>query len=166
MITFNDIQVRTLDSGLKEASVLVCERGNYTDIHLKALVMYSIYGDKDKEIKALKLEVENLSIDKRPKKINNEHYVGRCRVVQEKACIYFGLKFKDLIGKSRVSHLVQARHWAMYILRVENFSYNDIGLAFNRHHTTVMDAVKNIQFQSDSKEFDIIKKGIYSAKLS
>ena len=66
--------------------------------------------------------------------------------VQEATCHFFGLKVKDLIGKERARHLIEARHVSMFICRkLKRFSFPSIGRAFNRNHTTVVSACQKME---------------------
>jgi len=72
--------------------------------------------------------------------------------IMEIVANYFGLSVDDLICKSRVGALVEARSIAMFLARrMTDLSYPDIGKMFNRDHTTVLAACKKIEVQySDS----------------
>lgn len=53
------------------------------------------------------------------------------------------MKPEDLTGKRRFHNVTHARHFAMYQIRVATkMSYPDIGLLFNRDHSTVIAACK------------------------
>jgi len=72
--------------------------------------------------------------------------------VMEIVANYFGLSVDDLVCKSRVGALVEARSIAMYLCRrMTELSYPEIGKLFNRDHTTVLAAFRKVETQySDS----------------
>ena len=54
-----------------------------------------------------------------------------------------GIKFKDIMGKSRSQTVALARAYAMKRIYTElPVSYPEVGYFFRRHHTTVMHAAK------------------------
>ena len=59
----------------------------------------------------------------------------------------FGIKHKEIVGKSRKMEIVQARQVAMYLCRsILNASLSSIGISFGgRDHTTVIHAIKTIE---------------------
>lgn len=67
--------------------------------------------------------------------------------------LHFGVSEQELLGKSRQKEIKNARNIAMYIIKeTTQLSLNDIGIMFNRDHSTVysnIQAVKN-DAQSDS----------------
>ena len=68
--------------------------------------------------------------------------------IMEIVANYFGLSVDDLICKSRVGALVEARSIAMFLCRrMTDLSYPDIGRLFNRDHSTVVTAYKKIEAQ-------------------
>ena len=53
------------------------------------------------------------------------------------------LMIEDLTGHSRRSHIVKARHTAMYEIRKQcELSLGSIGDLFNKDHTTVLHAIR------------------------
>jgi chromosomal replication initiator protein len=57
-------------------------------------------------------------------------------------CALFKVERKAMYGASRNPQVVAARQIAMYVARTTTgASYPELGEAFNRHHTTVMDQV-------------------------
>ncbi len=51
----------------------------------------------------------------------------------------FNVKKSDLVGKSRVKEIANARHLAIYLIRdLTEMSYPNIGKIFNRDHTTII----------------------------
>jgi chromosomal replication initiator protein len=59
---------------------------------------------------------------------------------------YFTLLPHDLKGRKRTKNIVHPRHLAMYLIRdLTELSTTDIGLAFCRDHTTVINAMEKIK---------------------
>lgn len=88
--------------------------------------------------------------------------------VVEKVAKYYNLKYEDLTGKSRVSHIKNARHVAMYILSEElHLSTTKIATEVGvKDHTTVMHGVKKIskEIRSDytlRDQISAIREKIY-----
>ena len=52
-----------------------------------------------------------------------------------------GLTSHDLIGKRRIAKIVTARKECYVLLRSRGMTYPQIGRIFNRHHTTIIDAM-------------------------
>lgn len=69
-------------------------------------------------------------------------------------CKWYGVKEDMVKGKSRLRNLTTVRHVCMYILRNKyNMSLVDIGSHFsNRDHTTVMNAISNVEKLINSDE--------------
>lgn len=56
---------------------------------------------------------------------------------------HYGVDPLAITGRSRLNSATIARGTAMYVARIAgDFSYPEIGIAFNRDHTTVMSACK------------------------
>ena len=59
---------------------------------------------------------------------------------------YYKISKKDLLGKSRKSNIVVARHMSMWLVRkIVKLSYAEIGKIFHRDHSTVISAVQGIE---------------------
>ena len=58
----------------------------------------------------------------------------------------YGISYEEMQSKSRKDRVVEARMYAMYLIR-KNFDYSlrEIGLLFNRDHATVIHACKTIE---------------------
>lgn len=68
--------------------------------------------------------------------------------IVDAVCAYFDVTRKDLLGKSRVQHLVAARHICMFLMsKVCDMSLTAIGGIFNRDHTSVRHAVIKVEKQ-------------------
>ena len=52
-----------------------------------------------------------------------------------------GLTRHDLIGPRRIAKIMNARKECYVLLRSRGMSYPQIGRIFNRHHTTIIDAM-------------------------
>jgi hypothetical protein len=58
---------------------------------------------------------------------------------------HYSVPVATICAVTRVKSAISARHTAMYIARVAgDFSYPEIGVAFQRDHTTVMNAVSRV----------------------
>ena len=62
---------------------------------------------------------------------------------------HFGISEEEMKGESRNADIVQARHYAMLMLRDAGLSYNKIGNMLNKGHDTVIYAVNRIQSNVD-----------------
>ena len=58
---------------------------------------------------------------------------------------HFGISEEDMKGESVKADIVQARHYAMLILRESGLTYRQIGKLLNKKHETVMNAVANLK---------------------
>jgi chromosomal replication initiator protein len=66
--------------------------------------------------------------------------------IQRVAAEYFSLTPNDLKGRKKTQNIVFPRQLAMYIAHeITEYSTTEIGQAFNRDHTTVMHACRNIE---------------------
>lgn len=63
------------------------------------------------------------------------------RPLIERACRLFAVDMPDLLGRCRKQNLARARFALMLIYRERGVSLNEIGKAFGRDHTTVMNAL-------------------------
>jgi len=71
---------------------------------------------------------------------------AECEVIIGGVAGYYGLTFEDIIRKTRKREIVQARQLAMYLCRkLTNTWIKDIGKIFNKHHTTVIHAIKTVK---------------------
>ena len=58
----------------------------------------------------------------------------------------YGIKKAELVSKSRVKEVAQARHITIYLIRtVIEMSLPNIGKLINRDHTTVISSIDNIE---------------------
>ncbi len=64
----------------------------------------------------------------------------------------YGIKKSELVGKSRVKEIVQARHIAIYLIRdITEMSYPNIGKLFNRDHATIISSEENVRKRLSSE---------------
>ena len=69
----------------------------------------------------------------------------RMQAIQKAVCVYYKLDMEDLLGANRVRGFSRPRMVAMYLCRkLTSNSLPQIGRAFNRDHTTVLSAVRNV----------------------
>lgn len=68
------------------------------------------------------------------------------RRAAEKVCRDHHVTLRDILGKSRASHVVRARHAVWALCRGDGYgwSYPSIAEAFGVDHTTVMAALKGL----------------------
>ncbi len=63
----------------------------------------------------------------------------------------YEVKKSDLVGKSRVKEIANARHIAIYLIRsLTEMSLPNIGKIFNRDHATVISSIDNVEKRLDS----------------
>jgi len=69
----------------------------------------------------------------------------KMQTVQRAVCVYYKLDMEGLLGPSRLREFSRPRMVAMYLCRkLTSNSLPQIGRAFNRDHTTVLSAVRNV----------------------
>ncbi len=68
-----------------------------------------------------------------------------CQLTVDAVADLSGIPAEEIMGRRRVADVVFARHAAMYLMRKANRSYPQIGLWFNRDHTTIMHAVRQVE---------------------
>lgn len=68
-----------------------------------------------------------------------------CRHLLNTVCQLYGLSCRILRSRSRKNHISEARQLVWYVLRDYGWSFQQIGKAFGRDHTSVMHGVKRIQ---------------------
>lgn len=80
---------------------------------------------------------------------------------------FYGIKIKDIKGKSRKAHFVQPRQASMYLLKKElNIPLKQIGdYIGNRDHTTVMHAIDKIEKEVEDRDSEKYKEIITLKKL-
>jgi chromosomal replication initiator protein len=65
------------------------------------------------------------------------------RDIREATQRYFEISGEDMLGRRRLGNVAHPRQLAMYIARQETGkSLKQIGMAFNRHHATVVHGVR------------------------
>lgn len=71
------------------------------------------------------------------------------------ACIELGIKREDVLGLSRKRAIVECRHIAIGVMRLNSlYTLMKIGELMNRHHATVMHAIDNFKdLYGRDKEF-------------
>lgn len=69
----------------------------------------------------------------------------------------YGIAKNDIVGKSRVKDVAQARHVAIYLIRnITEMSLPNIGKMFNRDHSTVMSSIDTVEKKiSSSGAFEV-----------
>jgi chromosomal replication initiation ATPase DnaA len=56
-----------------------------------------------------------------------------------------GYTIHDILGPSRLMHLVSVRRKCMVMLREKGYSTTEIGRIMNRNHTTVVHSLKKVK---------------------
>jgi len=90
----------------------------------------------------------------------------RIRDVQLATSIYYGLTVEELIGNDKKRRLSRPRMVAMFLARkLTDKSLPQIGAAFNRDHTTVIHAARNIptyvqRYEGLQKDIDTIEHAL------
>jgi chromosomal replication initiator protein len=66
--------------------------------------------------------------------------------IQRATCEQFKVGRVDMLGSGRMAHIVEPRHIAMYLSRkIAGRTWRQIGLAFGRHHASVMGACRGVE---------------------
>lgn len=66
--------------------------------------------------------------------------------IQRATCEQFKVNRVDMLAHCKLPHLVEPRHIAMYLSRkIAGRTWRQIGLAFGRHHASVMDACRGVE---------------------
>lgn len=75
--------------------------------------------------------------------------------INKKVAKYYGVRDIDLMGETRVSHIVKARQVAQYLCReIAGLSYPAIGSVFKKDHSSVMHSIKVVErYMAESSEF-------------
>ncbi len=74
--------------------------------------------------------------------------------ILERVAEDYGLQVEQLKGRSHVPHVVSARHVAMYLARrLGPRSFPQVGRAFNRHHSTVIYAVRQVEKNAGLRDY-------------
>jgi chromosomal replication initiation ATPase DnaA len=94
-----------------------------------------------KEVAKLRLELIALKREVAPKRTYNQSNED----VIQKAADFVGCSVTDLKGKWRLHEIVIARHILFYYFRYEKgLKLMEISRLFNRDHSTVVHAIKNV----------------------
>jgi hypothetical protein len=66
-----------------------------------------------------------------------------------------GISIKQILGTKRKGPVIVARHVAAYLIRTKlKYKFDDIGDYFDRHHSTIIHAVKKVKwFEINDKEY-------------
>ena len=71
------------------------------------------------------------------------------RQIQERTADVLGVRLDDILSERRQEDVTRARHIAMYAARLMTpHGYPTIGKAFNRDHTTVLMAVRQMDVKA------------------
>lgn len=76
--------------------------------------------------------------------------------IMQSVCRYFGISLDELLSKSRTKPIVYPRQIAMYLARTHtSLSYPDLGRAFKRDHSTIMNGVANVKKALSDKDAEL-----------
>ncbi len=67
--------------------------------------------------------------------------------VIDKVAKYYGLTSKDLLGKSRLKEIKNARNVAIFLLREDGMSTPQLGTEFSKDHTTIIHSLRVMRKQ-------------------
>lgn len=95
--------------------------------------------------------------------------IDKFRQIEKIVCDYYELDPKAIHTPSRVQKFVNARilTW-WYIRKVYETSYKQIGEFYNRHHTTVMHALRLVENSIETKQYlyeDLMNLDVIMRKL-
>jgi len=84
-------------------------------------------------------------------------------------CLYWGVKPEDVLGKSRLRDIVNARHSLRYLLnRDKNLTLSEIGTLTDSDHASVVHSVKIFEMHSEREikfnELKSVMEGILNYK--
>ena len=97
-------------------------------------------------LRALQVSVENLIQELESDDGTMLPWDIEARRIMEQVAEETGVSIDTMRSRRRKKEHVRARHEAMLRLyQTDKFSYSQIGWMFNRHHTTVMAAVKRTE---------------------
>lgn len=88
--------------------------------------------------------------------------LGRLQFIAEMTALAFVVNVDDILGKSRIAHLVAARHAAIYVARTLKVATTmSIGRFFKRDHSSVLFAVRKVHGDlSKSVEMQMLILGL------
>ena len=103
---------------------------------------------------ALKMDKSHELSEQRVKELLGNHFIGggkkriTIEMIQGAVEDFYGVAYKDLVGKKKERRIVHPRQVAIYLCRESSEStLKNIGTAFNRDHTTVMHSCDLISSQ-------------------
>jgi hypothetical protein len=84
---------------------------------------------------------------------DNEYYRRAVEPVVYLAATHYGVSPEQVYSAGRLKTASSARQLSMYLARITlGFSYPEVGRAFGRDHTTVMNACKKVTWQRTKDE--------------
>jgi len=105
-----------------------------------------------REVGQLRMEIINL---KRDEMINfDAQYLINSKRIIFKVAEFVGCSYEDLIGKWRMREVVVARHILFHYFRYEmGMKLNQIGVLFERDHSTVIHGIRKVQEFIDNPKY-------------
>lgn len=124
-------------------------------------------------MKNLENESANLKQNLKP---SRNYYKTKPQIEEEKKQIairicevvstYYGVKYGQLLGPSRIDKITQARHMAMYLVREKTqLSPEKIAQIFNRDRTTYLYSFNKIDGLIRSKYRDDVKQDYFNINI-
>jgi chromosomal replication initiator protein len=108
---------------------------------VKKLQAYNILLGEEIDIEAVSKAIKDIFIE-------NPGLNPTPSIIIEETERFYDLDQGAIAGKKRDGKIAQARHVAVYLIRtMTKLSFPDIGKALNRHHTTIMHSVEQIEHE-------------------
>ena len=124
----------------------------------------------EKELKPSKRELQSWnywsipSVNPKPK--THEQQLEETKRIIEVICHYYELPYKIVIGKSRIPRFVIIRHITIYFIKKRtDLSLVDIGKLFDRDHTTIIHALKNVEAKRTHPYDQSVKTDLFNINL-
>ena len=76
--------------------------------------------------------------------------------IQQKVADVFGVEAEQLANCTRKANIVLPRHVAMYVARMEGYAITAIGDHFDRHHASVIHAIRRIDNDLDTGVSEVV----------
>ena len=91
--------------------------------------------------------------------------MSRIATIQSEVCAHYGITREEMLGPRRFRKYTRPRFVAMAIVQdlIPDQSYPMIGCHFRRDHTTVINAVRNVNERRKDAEFDLEYQKMRSA---
>jgi len=102
----------------------------------------------------------------KPRPKTHMEQIQEAQRIIEVVCHYYEFSYKDLIGKNRTPALVIARHIAIQFIKSKtDLSLKEIGKLFDRDHTTIIHALRNIEAKRTHPYDESVKTDLFNINL-